>query len=403
MLNATTNIADLLAANEIKLPTTTDEMWRYSRIDSIEFDSLRTHTQGSSKQVTEPAWLSAIERAATVQVVNSEVVHSESLDAAVALRLTPNRDSNNDDDNAFVFEQSTDGIDALGQLLRNESVTISVAERAQIALPIVVHHHLSSGEFTSSCVQIDVKAGAHCTILEIFTSTDEMMAYIPTTEIYVGAGAVVRHIGVQMLGAEAVQFARVSSKVDEGASFDSLNICVGGSYARLVTDCVLAQRRATAKLDALYFADKEQMHDFRTRQYHRAPKTESNLLFKGAVLDHAHSVYSGLIRIDKGAKGTKAYQTNRNLVLSEGAHADSVPNLEIEENDVACSHASAVGPIDPDQLFYLEARGVPTESAQRLIVLGFFNELLDRIAVPALTTELRSIVARKLNSVEDVR
>ncbi len=114
------------------------------------------------------------------------------------------------------------------------------------------------------------------------------------------------------------------------------------------------------------------MHDLRTVQLHAAPRTRSNLLFKGAVANTAHSVYSGLIRVEKGAKGTNAMQTNRNLVLSEGAQADSVPNLEIEDNDVRCSHASAVGPIDESQLFYLESRGVPTASA----------ELSDRPRVP---------------------
>ena len=115
------------------------------------------------------------------------------------------------------------------------------------------------------------------------------------------------------------------------------------------------------------------MHDFRTMQDHAAPRTTSDLLFKGAVGDTANSVYTGLIRVRPGAAGTNAFQTNRNLVLSEGAHADSVPNLEIEENDVKCSHASAVGPVDEDQQYYLESRGVPTDVAERLIVLGLLR------------------------------
>ena len=125
------------------------------------------------------------------------------------------------------------------------------------------------------------------------------------------------------------------------------------------------------------FGSAEQTHDLRTVQHHAAPRTRSSLLFKGAVANNAHSVYSGLIRVEKGAKGTNAFQTNRNLVLSEGAQADSVPNLEIEDNDVRCSHASAVGPIDESQLFYLESRGVPTRTADRLIALGFMDDVLE--------------------------
>jgi Fe-S cluster assembly protein SufD len=138
------------------------------------------------------------------------------------------------------------------------------------------------------------------------------------------------------------------------------------------------------------------MHDFRTIQDHAAPNTTSDLLFKGAVSDEARSVYSGLIRVRKEARGTNAFQTNRNLVLTEGAHADSVPNLEIEENDVRCSHASAVGPIDEDQRYYLESRGVPPEVADRLIVLGFFDEIVERSPVPGLRPVVREALAAKL-------
>jgi Fe-S cluster assembly protein SufD len=107
-------------------------------------------------------------------------------------------------------------------------------------------------------------------------------------------------------------------------------------------------------------------------------------------------VYSGLIRVRKEAPGTNAFQTNRNLVLSEGASAESVPNLEIETNDVRCSHASAVGPIDEEQLYYLESRGVPPAAAERLIVLGFFSEVLDRLPTPQLLATIRGSVAQRL-------
>jgi len=138
------------------------------------------------------------------------------------------------------------------------------------------------------------------------------------------------------------------------------------------------------------------MHDFRTMQDHVGPKTTSDLLFKGAVEDRARSVYTGLIRVRKGAAGTNAFQTNRNLVLSEGAHANSVPNLEIDESDVSCSHASAVGPIDEEQRYYLESRGIPSEAAERLIVLGFFDDILGRAPVPGVDRVLREAVTGKL-------
>ena len=137
----------------------------------------------------------------------------------------------------------------------------------------------------------------------------------------------------------------------------------------------LAGASGTSLLRAAFIGRDEQMLDFRTLQDHVAPRTTSDLLFMGAVADHAHSVYSGLIRVRRGAVRADAMQTNHNLVLDEGAHADSVPNLDIEENDVRCSHASTVGPVDEEQRYYLESRGVEPEVAERLIVAGFFEDI----------------------------
>ena len=137
------------------------------------------------------------------------------------------------------------------------------------------------------------------------------------------------------------------------------------------------------------------MLDFRTLQDHAAPRTRSDLLFKGAVEDKARSVYSGLIRLRHEAQKANAYQTNRNLVLTEGAGAESIPNLEIEANDVRCSHASTVGPIDDDQLYYLESRGIRPEDAERLIVLGFFEDVFDRLPVPSLARRAAALGARE--------
>ena len=132
-------------------------------------------------------------------------------------------------------------------------------------------------------------------------------------------------------------------------------------------------------------------------QDHVAPHTTSDLLFKGAVQDRAASVYTGLISIGEAARGTAAYQTNRTLTLSDGAWAESVPNLDIRTNDVKCSHASTVGPIDEDQRFYLESRGIRPEVAERLVVLGFFDEVINQLPAGALASDLRARVSDKLD------
>ena len=138
------------------------------------------------------------------------------------------------------------------------------------------------------------------------------------------------------------------------------------------------------------------MHDVRTLQDHLAAHTTSDLLCKGAVAGRSRSVYSGLIRVRHGAVRAEAFQTNHNLVLDRRAHADSVPNLDIEENDVRCSHASTVGPVDEDQRYYLESRGVPPGRAEQLIVLGFFDDIVERSPVPSATGRLRREVGLRL-------
>jgi Fe-S cluster assembly protein SufD len=148
---------------------------------------------------------------------------------------------------------------------------------------------------------------------------------------------------------------------------------------------------------AAYFGEQRQMHDIRTLQDHVAPSTTSDLLFKGAVEGLASSIYTGLIHIGKDASGVNAFQTNRNIKLSEGAWAHSDPNLEIENNDVRCSHASTIGPVNEDQRFYLESRGVPPQVAERLIVMGFFDDVLARLPMPGAVALLRDEIERKLS------
>jgi Fe-S cluster assembly protein SufD len=228
-------------------------------------------------------------------------------------------------------------------------------------------------------------------------SGDVVSLAVPVVELDVADAARLSYVTVQELGSRVWQVAHQASRVDRDATLRWSAVALGGAYARVRTDSRLVGKGASSELLAVYFGERDQMHDFRTLQEHRAPNTRSELLFKGAVEDRARGVYSGLIRIDKEGQRSNAFQTNRNLVLSEGAHADSVPNLEIEANDVRCSHATAVGPIDDDQRYYVESRGIPPEVAERLIVLGFFGEVLARLPIAELELSLRAAVGEKLD------
>ena len=280
-----------------------------------------------------------------------------------------------------------------------EPIVIRIPAGRTLTEPIVLEHTLTAnGEATFPSVVIEAGADSEATVVQRFRCADGVTAVIvPNVELHLAQSARVSYLGVNELGRDAWMIAhqRVTGERDSTATV--ANVSLGGNYARVRTDAAVVGIGAETRQIALYFADGTQMHDFRTIQEHTAPKTSSDLLFKGAVHDTSSSVYTGLIRISPEGKGAVAYQTNRNLTLSEGAWAESVPNLEIETNDVKCSHASTVGPVDADQRFYLESRGVPPDIAERLIVIGFFDEVIGQLPAPQFRDELRAAVIDKIN------
>ena len=293
----------------------------------------------------------------------------------------------------------SDSFVAANRACAPDAIVVRVSPGATAA-PIVVVHRVE-GDEVAIFPRVSIEAAENCeiTILEVVAGSGRSLV-VPVTEIDVARAARVSYMHLQMLGTDSWQIGWQASRVAADATFVSAAVALGGDYARLRTDSALVGPGASSRLLALYFGAGHQMHDFRTTQDHRAPKTTSDLLYKGAVANSARSVYSGLIRVEKGARGTNAFQTNRNLVLGEGAHADSVPNLEIEDNDVRCSHASAVGPVSEDERFYLESRGVPPEVTERLITLGFLGEVIEQLPVPALAPFLSGALATKLTESE---
>jgi Fe-S cluster assembly protein SufD len=280
-----------------------------------------------------------------------------------------------------------------------DPLAVVVPRGVELAGPVLIEHHVTvagAAVFPRLVVRAAEQAGVR--VVEVLRSGVDPALVVPVTELVAEAGARVGYLAVQQLGAASWQLGSVVARAEASATVHASSAGLGGEYARLRTDCRLVGRGATGTLTALYFGDADQMLDYRTFQDHAAPDTSSTLLFTGAVDDHSASVYTGLIRVRPGARGTNALQTNRNLKLSDHAWAESVPNLEIENNDVRCKHESSVSPIDADQRFYLESRGVPPQVAERLVVAGFFHEVLDGLAVPEARAGLVAAIAAKLDA-----
>jgi Fe-S cluster assembly protein SufD len=200
-----------------------------------------------------------------------------------------------------------------------------------------------------------------------------------STEIFAGEGAQVGYVAVQKWGRNVWHFADQRAELQKDSTLKLFNVTLGGKFSKTRVEASLAGEGAQAELKAIYFASGEQFFDFHTLQDHRVGNTRSDLLFKGALSDVARTVYAGLIKIEKHAARSDAYQANRNLVLSDKAKATSIPMLEIDNNDVRCTHGATVGPVDPEHLFYLRSRGIPEPTAKRMLIQGFFGDVLDRI------------------------
>jgi Fe-S cluster assembly protein SufD len=215
-------------------------------------------------------------------------------------------------------------------------------------------------------------------------------------EIYARQAANVSYLGVQDHSPDVYHFNIQRAEIRRDATVRSLAATLGGRFSRSVVESLLVEPGAGSEMLGVYFADADQHFDHRSLQEHAAPHTTSELLYKGALKGRSRAVYSGLIHIAKEAQRADAIQTNRNLVLSDEAKADSIPYLEIEANDVRCAHGASVGPVDRDQVFYLQTRGLAPDDAEQLIVRGYFQEVLDRVRVPEVRVALERAVEAEL-------
>ena len=217
-------------------------------------------------------------------------------------------------------------------------------------------------------------------------------------EVIAEEGANVRYAMVQQWGRHVFHYQACRIFAMKDAHVQTLVVTLGSETTRAEVECDLQHEGATSEMLGLYLGDSDQHFDHYTYQMHQAPHATSDLLFKGALKDRSRSVFRGMIRVLKGAQGTDAYQTNRNLLLSEDARADALPNLEIEADDVRCSHGATIGQQDESQIFYLMSRGLTRAEAEKLIIVGFFEEILDRVPVEPLHERLTEVIRTKLGA-----
>jgi Fe-S cluster assembly protein SufD len=240
--------------------------------------------------------------------------------------------------------------------------------------------------------------GSRFSLIEEYASASpDLAAYSnAAVELFVEQGAKLEYVSLQNLSRGTWHFATHHARVERDAELDWVAGGFGSRKGKTRIQNDLAGQGATSRVTGAYFADGEQHLDYDTFQEHIAPHTTSDFAFKGALRDQATTVWRGMIRVEQEAQKTNAYQENRNLLLSKNAHADSIPGLEILANDVRCTHGATLGQVDREQLFYLMSRGLSRSEAERLIVRGFFQDVLDRIELEPVREALADALEARI-------
>jgi Fe-S cluster assembly protein SufD len=368
------------------LPSHETEEWRYTDLSELDL-SFEPHVPGHGEGTPEHAG----ELAAAMLQHNSSVVMTTSgqdLDAQGVILC----------DLDIAAEKYPELVDphlhrlvptgrtkftALHGAFRTGGTFVYVPADVAVELPLQTLTYLDAdGAAVFPHTLLLAERGSEVTFIDRFTSPDLDRALSDAvTEIVVGDGAHVRYVSIQEWGSGVTHLGIQRAEVGRDADFRSFAIGFGASLARAEAETVLAAPGGFSEMLGIFFADEDQHFDHRSIQDHAAQNCTSDLLYKGALRDRSRAVYSGWVHVRPEAQKTNAMQTSRNVVLSEQAKAQAIPNLEIEANDVKCGHAASVGPIDEEAVFYLQSRGIEADEAQRLIITGFFQEVLDRVRI----------------------
>jgi Fe-S cluster assembly protein SufD len=275
-----------------------------------------------------------------------------------------------------------------------KALAVRIPADAELSEPVHVNVESLGGRGFGHLV---IEAGRHSRAIVILdhTGAGELGTNV---EISVGDGAELRVVSIQQGDGESVHLAQHDALVGRDAKLNHVAVTLGGKVVRVATNVRYAGPGGDAVLLGVYFAESGQHQEHRLFVDHEAPNCQSHVTYKGALAgESAHSVWIGDVLIRAAAEGTETFELNRNLILTDGARADSVPNLEIETGEiVGAGHASATGRFDDEQLFYLQARGIDEDEARRLVVSGFFNDIIGKIGVPEVAEHLHEVIEQKL-------
>ncbi len=391
-------------------PARKDQAWRFSSVSALDLSSYHFGaplSQGERDEVLESS-LGLEEVAGRLIFADDQLLRRDPLPQkllAAGVVLKPLGRALLEHENLFrrhfMAQPATLGsakFAALHEACVTSGTFVYVPKGVEVELPIEIFHWLhgeNAAAFPHTLLIADELAKV--TVIEHFRSAhpDRAGFACGVNDLVVGRGAKLNYVCTQNRNEKALAIQINSTSVAREASALSLNVNMGGAYSRLESLSRLVGEGARSDMLAVSVANNSQEFDARTLQDHLSPHTTSDLLYKNALNDRARNTFGGLIRVEPHAHFTDAYQTVRNLLLSDDAEANSMPGLEILADNVKCSHGATSGQLSENEMFYLLSRGIPAPVAKQLLVSGFLNEVVDRLDHPAISGFVHALIETK--------
>ncbi|WP_422930641.1 Fe-S cluster assembly protein SufD [Singulisphaera sp. PoT] len=394
------------------MPTSRDEEWRRTDIRGLKLANFappeRVEPSAEAKDALAPSWNALSTHYATgIEQINGVVTKKadpSKLNGAIFVDLETAVREHPALLERFLLTEcvsaNSDAFSALHAAFWTGGTFLYVPKGVKVEAPIFSLVGLArEGRVDLEHTLIVLEDGAEATFVRETTGRDrgdDAALHVGAVEIFVGTGARLQFVNIQNWDLKTWHFSRERALVGRDATLQWTVGALGSRLAKVNQEVALTGQGAKAQVNGVMFTSGRQHLAYFTRQDHMAPNTNSDLLYKGGLKDSSRVVWKGMIRVEKDAQKTDAYQKNENLILSDTARADSIPGLEIEANDVRCTHGATAGRVDEDMIFYSRSRGIDEETAIRLIVEGFFANVYDRIALEPVRETLRQAVADKL-------
>lgn len=393
---------------QLGFPTVHDENWKYTNLAPLAKQSFVPASRADNVSIDVARFVYPETKSAHLLVVNGflsdELSDKSGLENVVAIDLlTAVADARyNKIARAYLARNAgyhNNGLAALNTAFLQSGLFLLIPKNVKVETPVQITF-VTDGEGASfPRLLVVAEENSSATMIESFVSTGERQYFTnAVAEIIVKEGARLEHYRMQRESDRAFHTALTSAELGRSGSYDTTSINLGGRLSRHDISVVMDNEGAECRVDGLYLAGADQHTDTHSVIDHQQPHCNSHQLYKGILDGNARAVFNGKIFVREGAQKTDAMQTNKNLLLSPQARVDTKPQLEIYADDVKCAHGAAVGQIDQEELFYLLARGINPELARSLLTYGFAEEVIEKIKIDSIKSQLDEIVLRQLNT-----